>query len=76
MKFKEIKPKYQNLEIYTDKNSFSLLEIPQKVKFDFALSMFSEREVLYIEDHDDRQTTEVLVESNEQYLKKKQVKKN
>lgn len=76
MKFKEMQAKFQDLDIFIDKDNFGLLEIPQKMKFDFALSMYSEREVLSQIDHDDTKITEILLESDEQYLKRTSAQKN
>ena len=70
MKFKELKPKYNNLELYIDKKNFGILEVPQRVDFEFALYMYSERNVLYVENHDFTEVTEVLIESEEEYLKR------
>lgn len=71
MTLKELKPKYENLEIYFDREGFGLLEVPQKMKYDFALTMYADRKVIFSEDHDDRESTEVLLENDQQHRKRK-----
>lgn len=61
MKLKELKPKYEKLEIYQDKDGFSLLEIPARMKYDFAVTTYGEKEVLYLEDQDRTQTTKIIL---------------
>ena len=63
MILKDLKPKFNNLELYIDKKDFGILEVPQRVSFDFALYMYSERKVLYVKNHDFTEVTEVLIES-------------
>ena len=70
MILKDLKPKFNNLELYIDKKDFGILEVPQRVSFDFALYMYSERKVLYVKNHDFTEVTEVLIESEEEYLKR------
>lgn len=70
MRLKDFRPKYEDLEIYIDKENYSLFEIPQKMKYSFALSMYSERKILFSKDHDDKKTTEIMFESDEQFKKR------
>lgn len=71
MTLKEIKPKYEQLRIFIDKEEFSLVEIPQYMKYNFALSMYADRKVLVKEDIDDEKVTEIIIESEEQFKKRK-----
>ena len=71
MTLKEIKPKYEQLRIFIDKEEFSLVEIPQYMKYNFALSMYADRKVLVKEDLDDEKVTEIIIESEEQFKKRK-----
>lgn len=71
MRFKDLRPKYEDLDIYIEKESLNLLSVPQKMKFEFAKSMFENRKVLFSEDHDDKKITEVLLESDADYEKRK-----
>lgn len=70
MTLKEIKPKYEQLRIFIDKEEFSLVEIPQYMKYNFALSMYADRKVLVKEDLDDEKVTEIIIESEEQFKKR------
>ena len=71
MTLEELKPKYSKLEIYFDKENFSILEIPQIMQYDFALTMYADRKVVFSEEHDDRKVTEVLLENDQQHRKRK-----
>ena len=71
MTLEELKPKYSKLEIYFDKENLSILEIPQIMQYDFALTMYANRKVVFSEDHDDREVTEVLLENDQQHQKRK-----
>ena len=71
MKLKEVKPKYEQLRIFLDKENFSMLEIPQYVKYDFALTMYAERKVILMENFDDEKVTEIVIESEGQFKKRK-----
>ena len=71
MILEELKPKYSKLEIYFDKENFSILEIPQIMQYDFALTMYADRKVVFSEEHDDRKVTEVLLENDQQHRKRK-----
>lgn len=70
MKLKELNPKYEDLELYKGSDNFGLLEIPQNMKYDFALSLYSERKVLFFEYHEDKKTTEVLIEGDIDFHKR------
>ena len=70
MTFRMIKPKYETLKIYFDKENPSLLEIPQVTKYDFALTMYADRKVIFLEDHDNEKFTEIVLESDEQFRKR------
>lgn len=71
MKLKDIKPKYNQLRIFTDKESFGLMEIPQYLKYEFALTMYSERKIICMEDFDDEKVTEIIIENEDQFKKRK-----
>ena len=71
MTLKELKPKYETLELYFDKENLSLMEVPQIMKYDFALSMYAERKVIFSEVHEDKKRVEVFLENDKQFEKRK-----
>lgn len=71
MKLKELKPKYEQLKIFFDKEVFSFLEVPRFMKYDFAITMYAEREIVFSQDLDDENCTEVILESDQQFAKRK-----
>lgn len=75
MKLKEVKPKYEQLKIYFDKENFSMLEIPHIMKYDFALTMYADRKVLMIEDFDEEKFTEIVLENEQQFKRRQQFEK-
>lgn len=71
MTLKNFKPKYSKLEIYINKEHFGLMEIPQIMEYDFALTMYGDRKVILSEVHEDKKTTEIIIENEEQFRKRK-----
>lgn len=71
MKLKETKPKYEQLRIFMDKENFGMFEVPQIMKYGFALTMYAERKVILMEDFDDEKVTEIVIENEDQFRKRK-----
>ncbi len=70
MKLKEVKPKYEQLRIFLDKENFGIFEVPQYMKYDFALTMYADRKVMLMEDLDDEKVTEIIIENEDQFKKR------
>lgn len=66
MLLKDVCCGYRNVHVFVDegRNFFTL---PQKMKMEDAVARYGEREVFYLEDHDDLEYTEVVVETDQQF---------
>ena len=62
MKLKELQTKYQEIELFENKEGLNFFSPPQILKKEIAFERYGDKKVLYFEEHDDRKTTEILIE--------------
>lgn len=67
MKLKELKIKYDTVELYEDREGEGLLKVPQILKTETAVERYGGRKVYFLENHDDQKLTEILIESEKQF---------
>ena len=62
MKLKEIVPEFDRIELYEYREG-TMLQSPQELDFKVAVERYGDRKVYFTISHEDRQTTEILIEN-------------